>query len=77
MKKADNVKPQDVDPQPAQLQNFLRTPQVCQITGLKTSTLYELMQAKKFPRPHRISKRLVVWRESEVAEWQAKITKRD
>lgn len=61
-----------------QVQNFLRRREVCERTGLKTSTLYEMMQDGRFPRPIRISKRLVVWPESEVAAWQAgRIAERD
>ena len=56
---------------PAQVQNFLRRPKVCEITGLKTSTLYEKIADGTFPKPIPISKRLVVWLESEVADWQA------
>jgi prophage regulatory protein len=69
MKKTDGeISPSAV---PGQVQNFLRRPKVCEITGLKTSTLYEMMQAGAFPRPVRISKRLVVWPESDVAAWQS------
>lgn len=52
-------------------QIFLRRPEVCARTGLKTSTLYEMMQGGTFPRPVRISKHLVVWPEAEIAAWQA------
>ncbi|HWY16497.1 MAG TPA: AlpA family phage regulatory protein [Rhizomicrobium sp.] len=71
MKKSESSKPQVEGARQEQVQNFLRRPQVCEITGLKTSTLYEMMQAGTFPRPIRISKRLVVWPESEVAAWQS------
>jgi prophage regulatory protein len=60
-------------PTETQTQRFLRRPEVCDLTGLKTSTLYEMMQAGQFPRPISISKRLVVWPEHEVAAWQARV----
>jgi len=50
---------------------FLRRRDVCDLTGLKTSTLYEMIQRGTFPAPVRISKRLVCWPENEVAAWQA------
>jgi prophage regulatory protein len=53
------------------IQNFLRCPKVCEVTGLSITTLYELMKAGEFPRPIRIAKRLVAWPEAVVAEWQA------
>jgi prophage regulatory protein len=53
------------------VQLFLRREAVEKITGLKCSSIYEKMQERTFPRPINISKRLVVWLESDVAAWQA------
>lgn len=66
MKKTDDSKVSAAPPQ-----NFLRRPQVCAMTGLKVSTLYEMMKKGKFPRPISLSTRLVVWPEAEIAAWQA------
>ena len=53
------------------VQTFLRRGDVEKVTGLKCSSIYEMMQAGTFPRPINISKRLVVWLEADVAAWQA------
>jgi prophage regulatory protein len=59
---------------------FLRTPEVLAAGGFSRSTLYELMEAGKFPKPVKPDddSRMVRWLASEVAEWQkARITERD
>lgn len=62
----------------APLRRFLRRPEVCDRTGLKTSTLYERIAAREFPAPLKISKRIAVWLEEDVAAWQAaRIAERD
>ena len=58
-------------------EKFLRLKQVCELTGIAPSTLYRKMLQGKFPRPHAVSRRLVVWPESEVAKWQASIKQHD
>ena len=56
---------------PGNLVRFLRRPEVCALTGLKTSTLYEMIARGDFVRPVRLGKRLVAWPENEIAAWQA------
>ena len=59
-------------------EKFLRRDEVKAKTGLPVSTIYQQMSLDKFPRPVRISPRLVAWRESEIDEWQeARIAERD
>lgn len=53
-------------PTPAQL---LGRPQVEQLTGLSTSSLYRAMRRGKFPEPLRIGARSVRWRSDEVQAW--------
>ena len=45
----------------------LRT--VRQITSLSTSTLYAMMARGEFPRPLRLGKRAVGWREADLRDW--------
>jgi prophage regulatory protein len=54
------------------LDHFLRLRQVEAFTGLARSTIYELIAAKKFPRPIPLSDggRRVAWSETEIQEWQ-------
>jgi prophage regulatory protein len=52
------------------LQTFLRRPEVERVTGLPTSTLYDLMSSGRFPRPVKLSANRVGWIESEVIGWQ-------
>src|SRR5258708_39259 len=57
---------------------FLRKQAVIDITGVPGSTIYELMNRGAFPRPVRISPRLVCWIEAEIETWQrARIAERD
>lgn len=48
---------------------FLRRKDVERITGLKTSTLYAIVQRGEFPSPVRITAGRVAWIEREVHEW--------
>lgn len=46
-----------------------RLPRVEEATGLKKSTIYELMRAGKFPKSVRLSTRMVAWPEKAVLQW--------
>jgi prophage regulatory protein len=64
------------------LDTFLRMPAVLAAAGVARSTLYEMMDAGKFPRPVKPSDddtaRGVRWLASEVADWQrSRINARD
>ena len=50
---------------------FHRRPAVEALTGLSRSTIYEMMERGDFPRPVRIGRRAVAWRDSDLAAWQA------
>ena len=55
-----------------------RKPSVLDRTGLSNSTLYDEINAGRFPRPVKIGARSVGWVKSEVDEWIAqRIAKRD
>ncbi|MCK5748672.1 helix-turn-helix transcriptional regulator [Oricola sp.] len=59
-------------------QKFLRRSDVEAMTGLPCSTIYEMMERGSFPRPVRLSPRIVGWIESEVIDWQrSRIAERD
>ncbi|SDY53792.1 helix-turn-helix transcriptional regulator [Citreimonas salinaria] len=45
------------------------------ITGLSRSTIYALMDRGEFPRPVKLSARIVAWPESRIDAWLAKRTK--
>lgn len=55
---------------------LFRRRQVETLTGLTRTTLYRLMADGKFPRPARIAKRAVAWRQEDVAAWLAKLATR-
>lgn len=60
------------------LQKFLRRQEVVAVTGLPTSTIYEQMSKGLFPKPVRLSPRLVGWLQSDIAKWQQdRIAERD
>jgi len=59
-------------------ETFLRARDVQRITGLPTSSLYELMSKGQFPRQVRLGPMRVAWVESEILKWQkARIAERD
>lgn len=49
----------------------LRLRQVCQVTGLCRSTIYQLEADKRFPRRTKVGDRSVGWIDREVQEWLA------
>jgi prophage regulatory protein len=48
---------------------FLRLPDVEATTGVKKSTIYMLLRQGKFPKPVRLSSRMVAWPETAVLQW--------
>ncbi len=48
---------------------ILRRPEVERITGLSRSTLYAMMADGSFPKPVKLGKRAVGWREVDIAVW--------
>lgn len=50
-------------------ERFLRLGEVRKVTGLSKTELYRRISAGLFPRQHRLSHRVSVWIESEVAAW--------
>lgn len=57
--------------------HLMRLPQVEHATGLRRSTLYDLIRAGQFPQPAKLG-RLSAWPESEVSAWvAARIAERD
>jgi len=49
--------------------NVYRRPDVERITGLSRSTLYAMMAEGNFPKPIKLGKRAVGWREADIAAW--------
>jgi prophage regulatory protein len=47
----------------------LRLPQVCKVTGLCRSSVYQMETEQRFPRRIKIGARSVGWIESEVQNW--------
>ncbi len=50
----------------------LRLRQVCQVTGLGRSMIYQMQAEKRFPQRIKLGERAVGWLEREVQEWLAK-----
>ena len=48
---------------------LLRLPEVLRLTGLSRSAVYRKIKAGEYPRPLKLGKRAVGWRESEVIAW--------
>jgi prophage regulatory protein len=49
----------------------LRLRQVCQLTGLGRSMIYQMQSEGRFPRSIKLGERAVGWLESEVNDWLA------
>ncbi len=49
---------------------MLRRPEVERETGLKRSTIYELMAKGSFPKQVRIARRAVAWPSAEIERWK-------
>lgn len=45
-------------------------------TGLKRSTIYELMRKDEFPKPVKVSARRVAWIETEIESWAQSMIKK-
>jgi prophage regulatory protein len=52
------------------MKRFLRRKEVEALTGLPCSTIYQLMDEGQFPRPIRVTRRIVAWVDTEIDEWQ-------
>lgn len=49
--------------------SILRRPKVEEVTGLSRSTIYAMMAEGTFPKPMKLGKRAVGWREEDVRAW--------
>ena len=47
----------------------MRLPEVREMTGLSTSTIYRWMSEGTFPKQIQLGSRSVVWLESDVTQW--------
>jgi prophage regulatory protein len=57
---------------------FLRIRETKAKTGLANSTLYDLIQKGKFPKPVRLTDRCSAWIEEEIEKWQKqRVAERD
>jgi prophage regulatory protein len=57
---------------------FLRAEEVTRVTGIPRATRYELIAKGAFPKPIKLSQRMVAWSAAEISEWmQARIAARD
>lgn len=63
-----NPTPETTAPAPSH-SRVLRLKEVCKVTGLGRSFIYQLQAEKQFPRSIKIGVRAVGWIESEVREW--------
>ncbi|UWQ07920.1 helix-turn-helix transcriptional regulator [Aliiroseovarius crassostreae] len=55
-------------------QKLLRRPEVEALTGLSRTSIYRMMDEGEFPRPVRVGKRAVAWREADLTEWLSGLT---
>ena len=50
-------------------ESLIRKPIVLERTGLSNSTLYYFINEGTFPKPVKLGKRTVAWKQSEIDEW--------
>lgn len=48
---------------------LLRLPDVKDLTGMSTSTIYAKMSRGEFPKPIKLGARAVAWRVADISEW--------
>lgn len=48
---------------------LIRLSEVIQITSISRTQIYRLIAAGTFPKQRRISHKVAVWKESEIAAW--------
>jgi len=53
------------------MQKILRLPQVIERTSLRRSTIYEMMNTGRFPKPVKLNLRCNGWIENEISDWLA------
>jgi prophage regulatory protein len=53
----------------SQFSKILRLRQVMAKTGLARSTIYDLIKREAFPKPIKLSLKIVGWIENEIEEW--------
>lgn len=53
------------------MRKLVRLPEVIERTSLSRSTIYEMMQAGRFPKPVKLHLRSNAWIESEINDWLA------
>jgi prophage regulatory protein len=51
------------------MDRIIRKPELLQITGVSSATVYRWIGEKSFPAPVRLGPNSTGWRESEVEEW--------
>lgn len=55
-------------------QKLFRRPEVETLTGLSRASIYRMMEENEFPRPMRVGKRAVAWREADLIDWFDNLT---
>ena len=55
------------------MSNFLRIKDVMKMTGIAKSTIWLWVSEGKFPKPIKLSPRITIWKENEIAEWMSRI----
>ena len=51
------------------MEKLIRLPRVMELTGLAKSTVWAWVKDGKLPRPTKLSRRVLVWKESDILAW--------
>jgi predicted DNA-binding transcriptional regulator AlpA len=52
------------------LKRRFRMKELPALTGYAASTIYQKVQRGEFPKPHRISRKVAIWTEDQILEFQ-------
>lgn len=51
---------------------FMRMPEVAKTVGRSRTSIYYDVKEGRFPKPHKIGRRAIAWKESEIQDWIAR-----
>ena len=51
------------------MQKIYRLKNVIEVTGMSRSTIYRLMEQSKFPKPMKLSQRIIGFLEEDIDQW--------
>lgn len=57
-----------------EVQKIIRSGEIRTVTGYGIAMIYRMIERGEFPKPVRLGRRAVGWRENDIAEWQSRLS---